>query len=408
MSVFVSHIGLVIATHDPEVTDTITIQTDDYEEKRINSLTWGKSSIWYLTSSERIHRLDPQNGQITRSFSTPIRSSERSNGQSHSIAWMNGSLWLLESSTNEKSKIYKLSPKTGRIEETLSISVEFPNSITSNGNSIWLSNSSRMYRINPDKREIIRSFELSVNAYSLAWHGGFIWSSDYIDINQIDPATSDGSVKSSFGIKGTSPRGLAWDDEALWVGSSNGTIQRVNVGDIGQPNTAPTADLNYSPNTPTIGQQVSFTAARSSDGRGFIQSYRWDFDNDDLSDATGKNVTYVFESTGEHKVTLQVIDNDGIHTNITKTIQVTDDKGSVSKNSPTSHTNGQKMSPSTDQSINSTTSKVSDRTGGRKDRATTQPTQFGRTFGIANSIIGIVASLLTIAVYLVEIRRRRK
>jgi len=57
--------------------------------------------------------------------------------------------------------------------------------------------------------------------------------------------------------------------------------------------------------------KVSFSAAKSLDADGQIDTYEWDFG--DGSQATGMEASHVFEKYGEYTATLRVRDNDGIH-----------------------------------------------------------------------------------------------
>jgi len=69
------------------------------------------------------------------------------------------------------------------------------------------------------------------------------------------------------------------------------------------------------------GQEAEFTAD-ASDRDGTIVGYEWDFDGDDIADATGETVKKTFNKDGENEVSLTLTDDDGASTTITKTVTV--------------------------------------------------------------------------------------
>lgn len=83
----------------------------------------------------------------------------------------------------------------------------------------------------------------------------------------------------------------------------------------------PTAQFNYQPSTPKVGQVIQFDASSSSvykasEGNA-IASYVWDFGNGEK--ATGKVVNYTYKQAGEYKVSLTVTDlADQVHSTTQK------------------------------------------------------------------------------------------
>jgi len=102
-------------------------------------------------------------------------------------------------------------------------------------------------------------------------------------------------------------------------GASTSTVQAVNVG---QPNQAPTARFTFSPNSPQINQTIQFNAGTSTDSDGSIVDYRWDFNTDGNIDAVGVNVTTQFNTATTFRVTLTVVDNDGLNNSTSQNVVV--------------------------------------------------------------------------------------
>ena len=74
----------------------------------------------------------------------------------------------------------------------------------------------------------------------------------------------------------------------------------------------PDAEFDYTPQSPRVGDLVTFDASDSTDRDGTVQFYEWDFTGDGRADATGRTVNRVFDQGGRLGVTLTVTDNDGI------------------------------------------------------------------------------------------------
>lgn len=102
-------------------------------------------------------------------------------------------------------------------------------------------------------------------------------------------------------------------------------VIRVNFGAAERPRPikfAPVADFSFTPQRPKPGEVVTFDASPSFDPDGQIVKYEWDFNNDGVSDATGKVVTRVFLTAGDFPVKLVVTDNDGLQNSVTKIVPV--------------------------------------------------------------------------------------
>ena len=68
----------------------------------------------------------------------------------------------------------------------------------------------------------------------------------------------------------------------------------------------PTAEFEHAPNDPVDGQQVSFDAGQSTPNGGSIVAYRWDFDNDGVTDATGESAAHTYPDAGTYQARLTV------------------------------------------------------------------------------------------------------
>ncbi len=85
-------------------------------------------------------------------------------------------------------------------------------------------------------------------------------------------------------------------------------------------NRAPLARFSFTPTEPTVGETVTFDASSSRDPDGKIVSYLWDFG--DGTTAQDVTTSHAFQQEGEYDVILQVMDDRGASSSLTKTIRV--------------------------------------------------------------------------------------
>lgn len=103
--------------------------------------------------------------------------------------------------------------------------------------------------------------------------------------------------------------------------SHGGTSSKTVDIPVNVKHNPPTADFSYSPTNPSTGESVSFTE-QASDTDGTVLDYKWDFDDDGNYEETGYTPSHTFSTTGDHPVTLKVIDDEGDSDTITKTVSV--------------------------------------------------------------------------------------
>ena len=120
---------------------------------------------------------------------------------------------------------------------------------------------------------------------------------------------------------------IDWD--ALSQGEEGVTVQIDSNGDgvfeVTKTLQPPIASFTFSPSNISVNKEINFDASQSSDVDGEIVSYQWDFGDGNTS--TGEIVTHAYSVPGEHAVSLVVVDNDGVVSTHSKTIQVGEKKG---------------------------------------------------------------------------------
>lgn len=91
-----------------------------------------------------------------------------------------------------------------------------------------------------------------------------------------------------------------------------------------QPSTksSPNSVFSYSPNMPTIKENVTFDASGSFDSDGRIVNYQWNFGDGTASTENTSQATHTYKEAGTYSVSLTVTDNDGLEDATTKSIAI--------------------------------------------------------------------------------------
>ncbi len=85
-------------------------------------------------------------------------------------------------------------------------------------------------------------------------------------------------------------------------------------------NLPPLASFSLTPDTPAIGETVSFDAGASTDPDGSVVSYAWDFG--DGTQSTGAQTTHAYSNVGQYPVSLTVTDNEGSQATLQQSVVV--------------------------------------------------------------------------------------
>jgi large repetitive protein len=107
---------------------------------------------------------------------------------------------------------------------------------------------------------------------------------------------------------------------SLRVTDSGGTV-RTTFRDIAVQNRRPTAAFGVSASEVDTGTAITFTSG-STDPDGTVASYRWDFDGNGTTDATGPTVSRSFSDNGTPTISLSVTDDDGATHSVSRQVTI--------------------------------------------------------------------------------------
>jgi PKD repeat protein len=124
-------------------------------------------------------------------------------------------------------------------------------------------------------------------------------------------APFSGFVNAATGVFSWTPVPLQVGDHLATFRVSDGICsdsQTIHIVVTAAPvNHVPNAEFNWTPASPSVGQNVHFTST-STDPDGDSLSCAWDFDADGFTDSTSCVADYMFTTPGDHAVTLTVSD----------------------------------------------------------------------------------------------------
>jgi len=108
------------------------------------------------------------------------------------------------------------------------------------------------------------------------------------------------------------PAGMVADQDPKYGSEvTTGTVISIIVSTGDPAGEEPVAAYTYSPESPRVGESVTFDASDSTDADGQIVTWTWEFD-DGTAVASGETVAHTFTAAGTYTVTLWVTDNDDL------------------------------------------------------------------------------------------------
>jgi streptogramin lyase len=207
-------------------------------------LEWANGALWHSDLRAReIYQLNPQTGQVLRSFSAP-------DDWTKDLAFDGTNLYACG---NYQSRIYKLDTASGSVIASYSAPGSNPVGLCFDGawlwNADWNSDQSQpsyIYKLDPSNGQVIASFVTpAVWPAGLAWDGSCLWNVDMKlgMIYRLDPNT--GEVRAVVGAAGPKPTGVTWHDDRLWNADWTRAMIYLFRTDSGLPAVALNVPVNH-------------------------------------------------------------------------------------------------------------------------------------------------------------------
>ncbi|ELZ08688.1 PKD domain containing protein [Natrinema thermotolerans DSM 11552] len=183
--------------------------------------------------------------------------------------------------------------------------------------------------------------------------GGTVLANDTTDENgaysiKVDePDEGDEFTVTVSGVENTDEKVLTWTSgeseridlsvERAAGGGGLGGLPAQSDDDGGLDNPEPTAVISVDPGSPTVGEEITFSAAESTDKEREIIAYEWEIDGDTY---TGETVTTSFAEPGTYDIELTVRNDFSETDTATETVTVAESNPGSSDGGNTTETDG--------------------------------------------------------------------
>lgn len=182
----------------------------------LQGLAWDGENFWALDSANlTLYKLSGSHGQALETFT--LSDTEYPTA----VAWDGESrrLFVLDGNANT---IYQVNADDGTIVRKVELAEGVPLGMAWGDGSLWVSDfdAAKIYKISPDTGQVLQTVLVGVPGaalLSLSWGQGALWVYDSNGdmIYKIDPAS--GQKLGELVPPGPGTVGLAWDRQSLWV-----------------------------------------------------------------------------------------------------------------------------------------------------------------------------------------------
>jgi len=187
-------------------------------------LAFDGKHLWLADNfTDKIYKIDPENGKVIKSFTSPGHNPE-------GLTWDGNHLWHIDA---EEDHMYKIDPETGTALSVLESNSPDPRDLAWDGKYVWIIDHKKdiLLKVSPVDGMMVQNFPSPAREPSgLTFDGKYLWVTDREQdrIYLVNP--EDGMCLSSFRSYGPYASGLAWGDRTLWnVDYENDEIYRIKT-----------------------------------------------------------------------------------------------------------------------------------------------------------------------------------
>jgi YVTN family beta-propeller protein len=171
----------------------------------------GAGAVWASNPDDTVSRIDPETGKIVARIDV--------NAPQRALAAGREGVWFL---SWDSQSVTGIDPRTNRLGREIPIGTSFLSGIAVGAGSVWAtSEEGLLWRIEPGEHPITRSIDVGVGVAYVAFSDGAVWTANYVDgqVSRIDPRTN--KVTSTVPVGAS--QALAAGAGSAWVSVAGGT-----------------------------------------------------------------------------------------------------------------------------------------------------------------------------------------
>ena len=170
----------------------------------------GAGAVWAINDDRTVSRIDPDSGRRVATIVVDAAT----------VAAGREGVWFI--SGDDTRAVTRIDPSTNRVGQTIRAGAQNLSGVAVGAGHVWATAEADgvVWRIDPGRPPLLRTFEVGVGARFLSFGAGAIWTANYIDgtVSHIDVETGDVESSSVRAVQS-----LAAGEGSAWVSSAAAT-----------------------------------------------------------------------------------------------------------------------------------------------------------------------------------------
>jgi ABC-type branched-subunit amino acid transport system substrate-binding protein/streptogramin lyase len=170
----------------------------------------GAGAVWAINDDRTVSRIDPDSGRRVARIVVDAAT----------VAAGREGVWFI--SGDDTRAVTRIDPRTNRVGQTIRVGAQNLSGVEVGAGHVWATAEADgvVWRIDPGRPPLLRTFEVGVGARFLSFGAGAIWTANYIDgtVSHIDVETGDVESSSVRAVQS-----LAAGEGSAWVSSAAAT-----------------------------------------------------------------------------------------------------------------------------------------------------------------------------------------
>jgi ABC-type branched-subunit amino acid transport system substrate-binding protein/streptogramin lyase len=170
----------------------------------------GAGAVWAINDDRTVSRIDPDSGRRVARIVVDAAT----------VAAGREGVWFI--SGDDTRAVTRIDPRTNRVGQTIRVGAQNLSGVEVGAGHVWATAEADgvVWRIDPGRPPLLRTFEVGVGARFISFGAGAIWTANYIDgtVSHIDVETGDVESSSVRAVQS-----LAAGEGSAWVSSAAAT-----------------------------------------------------------------------------------------------------------------------------------------------------------------------------------------